>query len=207
MNASKLLSIEALDAIRSIPDWLRAVSNTASHLRRNLEVLEREAGQFRTILDSTQKFRAPGSFAEVRTEASELVAGIGESATMMRQFQLAFERRCPASDRAAPSSSEVPTRIGSLTLTYVPVFVRLDGAPVAFTRIEERLLAALWTARGTALSGAELTHRIWSNERVPKALSVHISRLRRKLDEFGVVVEFVRGAGYRLSIDSETRGG
>jgi DNA-binding response OmpR family regulator len=120
----------------------------------------------------------------------------------MRRFQLAFELRCPASIPA----TDVPTRIGTLTLTYVPVFVRLNGAPVSFTRTEERLLAALWTARGTALAGAELTHRIGSNQRVPeRALSVHVSRLRKKLDEFGVTIEFVRGTGYRLVLESETK--
>jgi len=207
MNANELSSVEALDAIRSIPEWLRAVSNTATHLRRNLDVLEEEAVQFRTILDSAKERRAPGSFAEVRSEGSELIAGIAQSAALMRRFQLAFERWCPASDPAAvPSSTEVPTRVGSLTLTYVPIFVRLNGAPLSFTRTEERLLAALWTARGSPLSGAELTHRIWSNQRVPqKTLSVHISHLRKKLDEFGVVIEFIQGAGYRLVLEPGTR--
>ena len=207
MNANELSSVEALDAIRSIPEWLRAVSNTATHLRRNLDVLEEEAAQFRIILDSAKERRPPGSFAEVRNEGSELIAGIGQSAALMRRFQLAFERWCPANDpAAAPSSTELPTRVGSLTLTHVPVFVRLNGTPLSLTRTEERLMAALWTARGSALSGAELTHRIWSNQRVPqKTLSVHLSHLRKKLDEFGVVIEFIQGAGYRLVFESATR--
>jgi DNA-binding winged helix-turn-helix (wHTH) protein len=208
MIASELSPLEALDAIRSIPEWLRAVSNTASHLRRNLDALEKEAVRFRIILHAAKEWRARGSLAAVRNEGSELVAGIGRSAAMMRRFQLAFERRCPGSDpAAAPTSIEAPTRFGSLTLAYVPVFVRLNGAPVSFTRIEERLLAALWTARGYPLSGAELTQRIWSNQPAPTALSVHISHLRKKLDASGVVIEFVRGAGYHLVLESEQAAG
>lgn len=199
MNANELSSIDALDAIRSIPEWLRVVSNTASHLRRNLDVLEKEAAQFRIVLNSAKERRAPRSLAAVRSEGSELITGIGQSAALMRRFQLAFERRCPAGDPTAPSSTEIATRVGSLTLTYVPVFLRPNGAPVSFTRLEERLLAALWATQGAALSGAELTRRIWSNQRAPqKTLRVHVSRLRKKLDEFGIVIEFIRGTGYRL---------
>lgn len=201
MNTSERSSVEALNAIRTIPEWLRAASDTASELRRNLDLLEKEAAQFRTILDSAKERRMHGSFAKVRTEASDLIAGIGDSAALMRQFQSAFEHRCPANDPA----TEVPTRVGTLTLTYVPAFVRLNGDPVSFTRTEERLLAALWSARGSALSGAELTDRVWSKPLLQKTLSVHISNLRKKLDDFGIVIEFNREVGYRLVLESGTR--
>jgi hypothetical protein len=206
MNISEISSLEALDAIRSIPEWLRAVSNTASHLRRTLDVLEMDAAQFRTILESGKERLAPGSLAEIRSEGSELIAAIGQSAALMRRFQLAVEYRCPTSVPAPPSSTEVPDRVGTLTLTYVPVFVRINGASVSFTRKEERLLAVLWSARGSTLSSTELAHRIWSRQRVPqKTLSVHLARLRSKLEEFGIAIELIRGSGYRLVLASETR--
>ena len=201
MNTSERSSVEALNAIRSIPEWLRAASNTASELRRNLDLLETEAAQFLTILDSAKERRMHASLAKLRAEGSDLIAGIGDSAALMRGFQSAFEHRCPAND----PGMEVPTRVGTLTLTYVPVFVRLNGDPVSLTRTEERLLAALWTARGSALSGAELADRLWSKPRLQKTLSVHISNLRKKLDDFGIVIEFNREVGYRLVPESATR--
>jgi hypothetical protein len=209
MNANEVSSEEALDTIRSIPEWLRAVSDTATLLRRNLDLLENDAARFRSILDSTREQRRSGSVAEIRNEGSGLIAGIAQSAAFMRRFQAALERWCPASAPAtASASTELPTHVGSLTLTYVPAFERPNGAPLSFTRTEERLLAALWAARGSALSGAELTARVWWRQRVPqKTLSVHLSHLRKKLDEFGVVIEFVQGGGYRLVLESEaTRG-
>ena len=209
MNTNEPSSVEALDTIGSIPEWLRAVSNIATHLRSNLDVLENEAARLRTILDSTRERRGHGSLTKLRNETSRLLVRIAQSAALMRRFQVAFERWCPASDStASPPLMEVPTRVGTLTLTYVPTFARLNGPPLPFTRTEERLLAVLWTARGATVTGSELTHRVWSNQRVPqRTLAVHISHLRKKLDEFGVVIEFVQGAGYRLVLESEaTRG-
>jgi len=209
MNANEVSSEEALDTIRSIPEWLRAVSDTATHLRRSLDLLENDAARFRSILDSTKERRRPGSVAEIRNQGSGLIAGIAQSAALMRRFQAALERWCPASaPAAATASTELPARVGSLTLTYVAVFERPNGAPLSFTRTEERLLAALWAARGSAVSGAELTARVWSSQHAPqKTLRVHLSHLRKKLDEFGVLIEFIQGAGYRLCSKREQRAG
>jgi len=209
MNTNEPSAIGALDTIQNIPEWLRAVSNTATHLRRDLDLLEERAARFRTILDSARQRRALGLLAELRNEGSGLIAAIAQSAALMRRFQAAFERWCPASAPAtASASTELPTRVGSLTLTYVPVFERPNGALLSFTRTEERLLAALWAARGSTVAGAELTARVWRSQRVPqKTLSVHLSHLRKKLDEFGVIIEFVQGAGYRMVLESGvTRG-
>lgn len=209
MNADEVPPVYPLDTIPNIPEWLRAVANTASHLRRNLEALEKQAARFRSTLDSTREPRRPGSVPELRNQGSGLIAGITQTADLMRRFQLALERWCPASAPGTESASTaLPSRVGSLTLTYVPVFERSNGDLLSFTRTEERLLAALWAAQGSTVSCAELTARVWSRQRVPqKTLSVHLSHLRKKLGEFGVVIEFVQGAGYRLVLESgATRG-
>lgn len=203
MNANELSSVDALESIQSIPEWLRSVSITATYLRKKLDELEREAAGFRSILDSSAKDRVPRSLVEIRNEGTKLITGIALSASSMRRFQAAFERWCPAGEQLVTASwSDVAPRVGSLTLTYIPVFARLNGSPLSLTRMEERLLAALWTARGSTLSGAELAQRIWPNQNVPqKTLSVHMSHLRKKLDEFGIIIEFIQGAGYRLVLD------
>lgn len=87
---------------------------------------------------------------------------------------------------------------GPLCLDPASGDVRLNGNPVALSRREFALLAALLNARGRVLSPAQLKDRLYdfSEEIESNALSVHIHHLRRKLGPG--LVETVRGMGYRF---------
>lgn len=87
---------------------------------------------------------------------------------------------------------------GPLCLDPASGDVRLNGSPVALSRREFALLAALLHARGRVLSPAQLKDRLYdfSEEIESNALSVHIHHLRRKLGPG--LVETVRGMGYRF---------
>lgn len=87
---------------------------------------------------------------------------------------------------------------GPLCLDPASGDVTLDGKPVALSRREFALLAALLHARGRVLSAAQLKDRLYdfSEEIESNALSVHIHHLRRKLGPG--LVETVRGMGYRF---------
>lgn len=87
---------------------------------------------------------------------------------------------------------------GPLCLDPASGDVRLHGNPVALSRREFALLAALLNARGRVLSPAQLKDRLYdfSEEIESNALSVHIHHLRRKLGPG--LVETVRGMGYRF---------
>ena len=75
--------------------------------------------------------------------------------------------------------------------------------PVALTRVEFDLLAALARRRGSATSRGWLVEHLLdpSGERDDRALDVHMSRLRRKLGAAASRISTVWGIGYRLEAD------
>jgi DNA-binding response OmpR family regulator len=98
-----------------------------------------------------------------------------------------------------PVTAELPTGAGIFTMSLVPTVVMLDDKPVSLTRIEERLFARLWSARGAAVPPDELIASAWLGRKVAMpTLQVHLYQLRRKLDKLGLAIERVGVRGYRL---------
>jgi DNA-binding response OmpR family regulator len=98
-----------------------------------------------------------------------------------------------------PVTAELPTDAGLFTMSLVPTVVMLDDNPVSLTRIEERLFARLWAAKGAAVPPEELVVSAWLGRKVaPATLQVHVSQLRRKLNKLGLAIERVGQRGYRL---------
>jgi two-component system OmpR family response regulator len=98
-----------------------------------------------------------------------------------------------------PVTAELPTDAGVFTMSLVPTVVMLDGRPISLTRIEERLFARLWSAKGATVPPGDLIASAWLGRRVSVAtLQVHLSQLRRKLKKLGLAVEWSGPRGYRL---------
>ena len=81
--------------------------------------------------------------------------------------------------------------------------VWLDGEPVALTRTEFDLLAALAERPRMAFSRRQLIDHVWGQTWVgdEHLVDVHIGHLRRKLGDDateGRFVRTVRGIGYRM---------
>jgi two-component system OmpR family response regulator len=74
------------------------------------------------------------------------------------------------------------------------------GSALELTPTELRLLAYLVRQRGLVLSKHQLLTQVWGYEAYdPNVVEVHVSALRRKLEEHGPrVLHTVRGLGYRL---------
>jgi DNA-binding response OmpR family regulator len=93
---------------------------------------------------------------------------------------------------------------GSIQLNFGSHEVSVDGAPVALTPTEYRLLVALVRHQGQVLSPEKLLELAWSDPFGigPERVKYSILRLRRKLDApagggAGARIEAVRGFGYR----------
>ncbi|MEU8483544.1 two-component system response regulator CseB [Streptomyces sp. NPDC048641] len=87
---------------------------------------------------------------------------------------------------------------GDLEIDTEGMEVRKDGAPVALTPTEMRLLLEFSSAPGTVLSRDKLLERVWDygwggDTRV---VDVHVQRLRTKIGQDRI--ETVRGFGYKL---------
>lgn len=76
------------------------------------------------------------------------------------------------------------------------------GSPLDLTPTELRLLAYFVRQRGLVLSKHQLLTQVWGYEAYdPNVVEVHVSALRRKLEEHGPrVLRTVRGLGYRLDL-------
>jgi DNA-binding response OmpR family regulator len=107
--------------------------------------------------------------------------------------------------RAARESEDQHTHLtfGDLVVDVQGREVWLDGAPIALTRTEFDLLAALAERARMAFSRRQLIDHVWGQTWVgdEHLVDVHIGHLRRKLGDDaaeGRFVRTVRGVGYRM---------
>ena len=93
--------------------------------------------------------------------------------------------------------------IGDLVVDEAARQVHLGGAPVALTRIEFDLLAALAAHPQLVLSRRQLVEMVWDTHWTGDAhlVDVHIGRIRKKLGDEVTSPRFIhtiRGVGYRM---------
>ena len=96
-----------------------------------------------------------------------------------------------------------PTRaihIGQMTIDPARREVTVAGKPIKLRAKEFDLLLALAQHRGLVLSRNQLLDLVWGYDFYgsTRTVDVHIARLREKLAGSGVVIETVRGVGYKL---------
>ena len=90
--------------------------------------------------------------------------------------------------------------VGDLVLDESAGVVVRGGVELELTATEYRLLAYLVANRGRTLSKTQLLTQVWGyDEYDPNLVEVHVSALRRKLEQHGPrLVHTVRGHGYSL---------
>ncbi len=96
-----------------------------------------------------------------------------------------------------------PTRaihIGQVTIDPARREVTVAGKPIKLRAKEFDLLLALAQHRGLVLSRNQLLDLVWGYDFYggTRTVDVHIARLREKLAGSDVVIETVRGVGYKL---------
>lgn len=102
----------------------------------------------------------------------------------------------PAVESAEPSAVE-PNAAVIIDLGRQHLLV--DGAPVAVTYREFRLLRHLILRAGEIVTRDELidAQRTWSKVANLRTIDVHIRRLRLKLGAYAEILRTERGVGYR----------
>ncbi|NNF87723.1 MAG: response regulator transcription factor, partial [Acidimicrobiia bacterium] len=105
------------------------------------------------------------------------------------------------------ASSRRVTELGDLRVDLESREVHVADKPVALTKIEFDLLAALAENETRVQSRAALLDAVWGENWVgdPHVVDVHIANLRHKIDRSGRKhIRTVRGVGYRMApVDSE----
>ena len=104
--------------------------------------------------------------------------------------------------RGAPVGERL--HYGSLELELTNRIVSLEGQELNLTQIEFDLLALLARSPGRLWAREELLERIWGADfaGVDRVVDVHLSSLRRKLGGAGVMIQTVRGIGYRFVVSA-----
>lgn len=91
-------------------------------------------------------------------------------------------------------------RIGGLVVDVPRHLALAQGTPLALTRMEFQLLAALASDPEVVHPRERLIREVWRTSWLgsSRTVDVHIAALRAKLASAGVLVQTVRGVGYRL---------
>ena len=95
-----------------------------------------------------------------------------------------------------------PLSVGGATLNACDVTLEINGAPLALTRNEARIMAELMQNAGNIVSREQLMRRLWDDESFidDNTLTVNINRLRKKLAEAGLegFIETRKRQGYMV---------
>lgn len=81
-----------------------------------------------------------------------------------------------------------------------------DGLPVEVTSIEYDILEVLIRSAGRVVSRDDLARFLYNRQANPleRALDVHVSHLRKKLERGRTLIRTVRGVGYLFTLSDET---
>ena len=103
--------------------------------------------------------------------------------------------------RRAPEQVGGVVVLGSLSLDSSTYRVAFDGQTLKLGPTEFKLLQYLMTHAERVHSRSQLLDKVWGDHVFieERTVDVHVKRLREALGEAGVMVETVRGAGYRVT--------
>lgn len=103
--------------------------------------------------------------------------------------------------RRAPEKAEDTVAIGGLALDAAAHRVTWNGRPVKVGPTEFKLLHFLMKHPERVHSRQQLLDKVWGDHVFieERTVDVHVKRLREALGPAGVLVETVRGAGYRIT--------
>lgn len=104
--------------------------------------------------------------------------------------------------RCKPMEVQHLLKTGGLVVNLDEHTVTVDQERIQLTLKEFELLRLFLSHPGMAFTRDRLLNDIWGDDYVSETRTVdmHIRTLRRKLGEYGKIIETVRGIGYRLEV-------
>ncbi len=104
--------------------------------------------------------------------------------------------------RAAPGSAEASTEgkitFGELSIDTGSKKVEIQGRPAPLTKKEFEILLTLVKGKGRVFSREDILERVWKDEAyvLDRTVDVNITRLRKKIGEYGKYITTRMGYGY-----------
>ena len=113
-----------------------------------------------------------------------------------------LEARVRALIRRGQGNPDPLIMLGALTLDRNSGAIYIGGELMDLTRRERAVLETLAAKAGTVVPKARLAAEVFGYDDpvAPNALEVHVGRLRRKLDDSGILIVTIRGLGYLLRV-------
>jgi two-component system, OmpR family, response regulator MtrA len=152
--------------------------------------------------------RIPVVMLTARTDLIDVVVGLESGADdyVKKPFELpelTARLRAVLRRAAAPAGEHSVIAVGRLEIDPAGFAVRRDGAELALTATEFRLLVELAKRPGQVFTRELLLQRVWDYEYLGEShlVDVAIQRLRAKVEDdpsHPVLIKTVRGVGYRL---------
>ena len=101
-----------------------------------------------------------------------------------------------------PKSEEGALSFEGLHINTLNKTCSVDGTEVSLTRKEFDILVLLLSNRGTILSREHIMRHVWSDEVVvlDRTIDVNITRMRKKLGEYGSYIITRTGYGYGFKV-------
>lgn len=151
----------------------------------------------------TEDHRVPVMMLTARDGLDDRVDGLnlGADDYMVKPFELReLVARCRALIRRTGQSASAIAQFGPLTLDAGKREARCGTTLIELTPREWSILEYLLLHADMVVGKEKLLQAIsgWDDNLAPNAIEVYVSRLRAKLDPFGVMIRTVRGVGYRL---------
>ena len=142
-----------------------------------------------------------------RAETSERVAGLDAGADdyLTKPFEMdELEARLRAMARRKNLEFAARDAIGPLVFDRTNRQLLEGEQPLAFPRKELATLECLLERRGRIVSKSQLITHVYVTGAAQEdsAIEPHVSRLRKRLEPFGIRIKAARGLGYMLEVDS-----
>lgn len=193
-------------------DWARTAPEAEDYLHAgggeyDLVVLDimLPGGDGRQILQQIRSSESdlPVLVLTARSQVADRVhlLDLGADDYMTKPFEVAeLDARCRAVVRRRHGMTQSLVQVGALELDAAASTVTAAGQPLDLRSRELRLLEVLLSSPGQVFSKAQLMDKLFglAEDASENAIEVYIGRLRRKIRNGGVVIETVRGLGYRL---------
>ena len=146
------------------------------------------------ILMLTARGDEPDKVAGLDAGADDYITKPFSTQELLARIRAVLRRRAP--ERAAESVT-----VGELALDPAEHRVSWQGKPLRLGPTEFRLLQYLMAHPERVHSRQQLLDKVWGDHVFieERTVDVHVKRLREALGPGGILVETVRGAGYRIT--------
>ena len=148
-----------------------------------------------------RKFSAPILVVTARSEIDDKVSllDLGADDYLVKPFDLReLEARLRALIRRTGGQTTSRLTLGNLEIDLAGLNASIDGVSLELGRREFRLLEILVTHSGKVVPKERLMNQLFNFDEAVSvnALELHISRLRKKLEQADIEIGTVRGVGY-----------